>query len=163
MKLEFLRHYFKNKHKIYNYFLYRLNFDRSQAEDLTSETFLRAYKKFESFDEEKASFRTWIFTIAHNLLVNFYRDKKETLSLEETDLAGIKVADEAYLNKLINQLEIKLIVDKIMALPENYSQVLILRLVNQLSFSEISQIVNKEEGNVRVLFSRGMNKLSEKI
>ena len=56
MKLKFIKYYLKYRDKIYNYFLYRLNFDREVAEDLTSEAFLRAFKKFADFDEKKASF-----------------------------------------------------------------------------------------------------------
>lgn len=163
MKLKFIKYYLKYRDKIYNYFLYRLNFDREAAEDLTSEAFMRAFKKFKSFNEDKASFSTWIFTVAHNLLVNFYRDKKPTQSIEAMDLAGIMVKDEKYLNKLVNQLETKLAIDKIMSLPGEYGQVLIMRLVNQLEYEEIATIMGKEENNVRVMVSRGLDKLNKEF
>ena len=163
MKLKFIKYYLKYRDKIYNYFLYRLNFDREVAEDLTSEAFLRAFKKFADFDEKKASFSTWMFTVAHNLLVNYYRDKKSALSVEQMEMAGIQFKDEKYLNKLVNQLEIKLAIDKIMALPAEYAQVLIMRLVNQLEYKEIAEIIGKEEGNVRVIVSRGLDKLNQEF
>lgn len=162
-KTEFIKYYFKYKDKIYTYFLYRLNFDKELAEDMTSQTFLKAYRNLDTYDKEKSLFQTWLFTIAHNLLLNFYRDNKVNESVEQMELLGVMVKDELYLNRLINQLEAKLIIDKIQTLPSNYSQVLIMRLVNQLGYQEIAEIINKDEGNVRVLFSRGIKKISSEL
>lgn len=67
--------------KVYNYAYYRL-LDPALAEDVTSAVFLKAAANFESFDESKASFSTWVMRIAHNTLVDHYRTRKENAPLD---------------------------------------------------------------------------------
>ena len=67
--------------KIYNYIFYRL-LDRDQTDDLVSEVFTRAFEKLDTYDERKAQFSTWIFTIARNALIDEQRRKKEIASLD---------------------------------------------------------------------------------
>ena len=63
--------------------------NQTDAEDLTAEIFLKALSSLDSFDEEKASLSTWIYTITHNTVCNFYRDRlKRPLSLLEYDLSA---------------------------------------------------------------------------
>lgn len=162
-KVDFLQYYFDYKDKIFNYFLYRLNFDKSLAEDLTSDVFLRAYKKIDTFDKNKASFQTWLYKIAHNRLANHYRDTKKVESLEEMSIKSLGVSDERYLNKLCAELELKLIIEKIREMPYKYSQILLMRLVSDLSYGEIAEILKIEEGNARVLFSRALKKINEEL
>ena len=59
--------------RIYNYH-YRHSGNATEAEDLTSRTFYRALRSLHSYREKGASFQAWLFRIAHNLVVNWYRD-----------------------------------------------------------------------------------------
>ena len=64
---DFLKHYNQYKDKIFNYFWYRLNFNRAEAEDMTQDVFLKALDNFDKFDPDR-SFQAWIYTISKNYI-----------------------------------------------------------------------------------------------
>lgn len=66
---------------IYNY-IYAQILNRQEAEDLVSETFLKAFKSFDRFDPEKGSARTWLTRIARNTLIDHFRTRKEQVPLD---------------------------------------------------------------------------------
>jgi len=66
-------------------FLYRMTQNREWAEDLGQEVFLRAYRRLEKYDRNKAAFSTWLFALARNLCLDELRKKRPiTVSLDET-------------------------------------------------------------------------------
>lgn len=153
----FISYYNQFKDKIYAYFLYRVGFDIKLAEDLTSEAFLKAFKKFEDFDLDKP-FQPWIFAISHNHLVNHYKASKREVPLDEIEglakSAGVKYEEKFELErvmKIINQME------------ESDKEVLLLRYVQGLDNSEIAEVLEKEEGAVRTQISRSLFKLRQII
>lgn len=158
MAEEFVGYYETNKKAIFNYVLYRVSFDRYTAEDLTSEIFLKAFSAFKSFDR-KRSFKTWIFTIAHNHLINYYSSKKPTLSLDEAysvmkeDDLGAAVDKKDALGKVFQIVE---------GLPEASREIVIMRFVNDLEYDEIASVLGKEQGTVRTALSRAITAIKEK-
>ena len=68
--------------KVYNYVYYRL-LDAALAEDLTSIAFTKAVENFDRYDPSKAKFSTWVTRIAHNAIVDYYRTRKTTSSLDD--------------------------------------------------------------------------------
>ncbi|MCL2056546.1 MAG: sigma-70 family RNA polymerase sigma factor [Oscillospiraceae bacterium] len=74
--------------KVYNYIFYRL-LDRDRADDLVSEVFTRVFEKLDTYDEGKAKFSTWVFSIARNALIDELRRKKDVISLDEDDRPDI--------------------------------------------------------------------------
>ena len=68
--------------KVYNYAYYRL-LDAALAEDLTSIAFTKAVENFDRYDPSKAKFSTWVTRIAHNAIVDYYRTRKTTSSLDD--------------------------------------------------------------------------------
>ena len=72
---------------IYNFFFYQL-LHRENAEDLTSQTFLKVAEKLDTYDREKGNISTWLWKIAQNTLIDFYRRKKYEISLNK-DISGI--------------------------------------------------------------------------
>lgn len=154
--MEFTRHYEENKGPIFNYIFYRVGFNRDTAEDLTSEIFIKAFEHFDSYDRGRP-FKTWIFTIAHNHLVNFFVGKKKILPLDEArEVPQDKVsAGDEFDHKSIVETLLTL-TDK---LPENQRELLIMRYINDLSNSEIAAVTNKAEGAVRTALSRAIEAL----
>ncbi|MFA5130861.1 MAG: RNA polymerase sigma factor [Patescibacteria group bacterium] len=151
----FLPYYNQYKDKIYNYFLYRVGFDKPLAEDLSSEVFIKALKSFADFDENK-KFQSWIYMIAHNHLVNHYKTAGRVIPIEplENSLYYIdKSAEERH--ELARVLEI------IDAMENSESEILRFRFIDQLSNSEIAEILGKEEGAIRTQISRTLVKLRE--
>jgi RNA polymerase sigma-70 factor (ECF subfamily) len=149
---EFTRYYEEHKKTIFNYLFYRVGFNRDTAEDLTSDVFLKAFQAFDSYDRNR-SFKTWVYTIAHNHLVNYYTGRKDVLPLEE----AIEVVKEIPVSQTVEEKMLKeKILHLVSKLPAAQRELVILRYVNDLSHHEIAQIVGKEEGAVRTALSRAV-------
>jgi len=153
----FLEHYEKYKDKIFNYFWYRVNFNRATAEDLTSEVFLKAFEKFDRYDQRRP-FQPWIFAIAHNHLVNFYK-----ISGRQTPLENLLPVFEAKEEDPNIHLDAEIVIKEINDLPDYQKDVLIMRYVNGLSNQEIAEALDKDESAIRVAIHRALNLLKEKI
>jgi len=158
----FLSHYQENKNKVFNYLVYRLNFDRALAEDLFMDVVLKAYKSFGDFNPEKGSFKTWIFTLAHNHLVNHWRDrqKSEALSLDKMEEEGVTVAVTEMREEASNDIEGKNIRQALLLLSDSEREVITLRYLEDLDYAEISHITGKKEGAIRTGLSRAMDRFS---
>lgn len=154
---DFLGYYNKHKDKIYNYFWYRVGFNRALAEDLTSEVFLKAYKNFDSFDPARP-FQAWIYAVAKNHLLNYYR-----LANRETELF---LADSLAKNQLLEidrRLELERIFNLINSMADYYKEVLFLRFADGLDNKEIAEALGKEEGAIRTQISRALEELRSKL
>jgi RNA polymerase sigma-70 factor (ECF subfamily) len=129
-------------------FVYRTIGDRQWAEDLVQETLLRVIERIGGFVQ--GNFRAWLFTIARNLCVDFFRAQKKTVSLE-TELDGPESKQEikdiiADISKLPEEeLEEKLLRTKlqqaIARLAYEQREVLLLRVYSGLTFREIAELV----------------------
>lgn len=154
---DFIENYNKFKDKIYTYFWYRVNFNTALAEDLTAEVFVKAFKNYNDFDTKKP-FQAWIYAIAHNHLVNYYRTANREVDLEQAYSLSINDA-----GKLDAKFELERIVAIINSLEPYCREVLQLRFIDQLSNTEIAQMLQKDEGAIRTQISRAMQILKEKI
>jgi RNA polymerase sigma-70 factor (ECF subfamily) len=151
----FLSYYNQFKDKIFNYFLYRVGFDRALAEDLTSEVFIKALKNFSGFDRSK-KFQSWIYAIAHNHLVNHYlQSAKDTIPLEVVE-DFLSVPDDNNFEKKYEADKVLKVID---TMESNDREVLRLKFIDEMSNQEISEIIGKEEGAVRTQISRSLSKL----
>ena len=79
--------------KIYGYALSKVN-NPQDAEDITSDVFLKVYEKLVTFDETKASLSTWIYTITRNTLTDYFRTRKVFSEIPEIIEDGFSVEDE---------------------------------------------------------------------
>lgn len=154
---EFLQYYEKFKDKIFNYFMYRVNFDREKAEDLTSEVFLKALENFDRYERDRP-FQAWIYAIAHNHLVNHYRIAYREIGLsEESDQAIDMISD------IDANLELERVKGVIEALPDSSRDILLMRFMDGLSNDEICQALGKEDGAVRTQMSRALKELRKHL
>ncbi len=155
-KQNFTEYYNQYKDKIFNYFWYRVNFNRSLAEDLTADAFLKAFKSFDSFDHDR-SFQSWIYAIAKNHLLNYYRTANR-----ETDLLEAANMGRNELKQIENKLELEEVFRLINALSEYHREVLLLRFSDGLSNGEIAAVLGKDESAVRTQISRALEELRGK-
>lgn len=81
-KRAFENYYRESYSLVFNYIIRRVA-DRTAAEDVTSEAFLRAARFFDRFDASRAKFSTWVISIAHNCIIDYYRHNPSTSDLEE--------------------------------------------------------------------------------
>lgn len=145
---------------IYRYIYYRVA--KSEAEDLTETVFLRAWEKRHSYRKQKGnSFNSWIFRIAHNAVVDFYRanSKVEIVELSE-DIPEIKRTVDPVAN-LDSKFEQQNLIRALRELPAIQQQVVVLKFVNGFENNEIAEILEKSVGAVRVIQFRALNRLKD--
>lgn len=133
------------------------------TKDITSITFLKALKKLWTFKWKRNSFSSWLYKIASNEIVNFYRKRKKFISLEKipeiatlnTPLEEIIKAQKE-LEKCKDFLELH---KEILKLPLKYQEVIVLRFFEKKKIKEICEILGKKEGTVKSLLHRAIKKL----
>lgn len=145
--------YSKYKKDIYRYFWYRVNFSKSTADDLTQETFFRAYKALPNFTIQQCAYLTYLLRIAHNLLANYYRSNKP-LSLK-----NYKNISQEYEQEIIRKLDFETTIADIQKLPKTQAEAIKLYYVQDQSIKEIALILNKSSNAVKLLLSRARKKL----
>lgn len=146
---------------VFRFLMYFLG-NREDAEDVTQETFLKAFHKQDSY-KQQASIRTWLITIARHqaidrvrrkqrgkLLQNlFRREQPEQIALPEEMLFQSETKRELYL--------------EIQNLKPDYRAVVILKGIQELTNQEVADILGWSEGKVRVTFHRAIKSLGGKL
>jgi RNA polymerase sigma-70 factor, ECF subfamily len=135
--------------------------DYQQAEDLTHETFLRAYNNYDSF-ERKAETKTWLFRIAHNVTIDFLRRRKP-LRIIESFLHNKKDQSPLPEDILDMKEETKELYKALGDLKQAYREVIILRKIKGFSIKETAEILNWSENKVKVTLHRAIPLLIEKL
>jgi len=149
--------------RIYNY-LYRHTGNQVEAEDLTSRTFFRALRSLRQYIDRGGAFQAWLFRIAHNLVVNWYRDQSRhpVISLEVTGdhpAQGMQ-RDEPH-ERLVRTERQELMARLIAQLPEDRKTLLILKFVEKMSNDDIGKVLGKTEGAIKSLYHRTLLDLRE--
>jgi RNA polymerase sigma-70 factor, ECF subfamily len=140
--------------RIYNYFLYRLN-EKSTAEDLTSTTFVRAWKSRDLYRKEIASFSTWLFTIAHRVAIDYFRkNQPKIIPLDEESLSEVNV--ESSYQEAFEKVSLG---KAIAALPEREQEIISLKYGAELSNKEIAALLSLSESNVSTILHRTVKQL----
>jgi len=145
--------------KIYRFIALKVS-SVQEAEDLTHEVFLKALSNIRKYEKRGASFTSWLYEIARNKVIDHYRTKKVNVGLEVID-AEIVSEDVPLTQTLDNEFQNERVRQAILALPEEYQTVLILRFTEDLSPKEIAKIVGKSEGSIRVTQHRALERLKQ--
>ena len=146
-------------------FLDRKTNDENEAEDITIRTFARAFDKIDSFDE-KYKFKTWLLTIANNLLIDQLRKQKtETVSIHKEDFEAHKIQDEepTPVDKLIIEQNLAQLLAYIKKLKPHYQEIINLRFFQEMSYKEITKETGEPMNNVKVKLLRAKKLLAEII
>lgn len=138
---------------------------KEAAEDVASETFLRAWQYIQRADQIE-NVRALLYKIARNLIADHYRKQegKEVpvafSAFETSDVGEGDPGDNEAGRLLIEaRADIALILEHISRLKEDFQDVLTLRLIDDLSFSDIGSVLGKTSGNARVMFHRALKAL----
>ncbi len=140
---------------VYRYIFYRVA--ENIAEDLTEETFLKVWQNLKKYKKTKHPFSSWVFRIAHNLVVDYYRKNHVTNEISE-ELPDTQESNnpEHKVNIKLTQIRLKKVIRH---LPDNYKEVIILKYVNDFNNKEISDTIGKSEATVRTIQFRALKKL----
>jgi RNA polymerase sigma-70 factor (ECF subfamily) len=137
---------------IYRYLYVHVR-DRQLAEDLTADTFVRAWRNIATFDFSKP--RPWLYTIARNLLADHWR-KKKTLSFEAAEEVESEHDLEADLDKVFTREQVQ---SAIRQLSEPMRSVVTMRFILGYSARKTADSLNIKENNVRIIQYRALKKM----
>jgi len=146
--------------KIYRFIFFKVS-NIHEAEDLTSEVFLKAWQYIKD-EKEIKSINAFLYALARNKVIDHYRknSKINNVSLEHN--AAKKLGNNSNVSdKIDNALGIESINKFLNKLKPEYREALLLRYVDDFSISEIAEILGKKNGNTRVLIHRALEALKE--
>lgn len=151
----FARVYDEHVWRVYGFLAYRVA-DRDTAEDLTQATFERALRAWRRFDPRRASERTWLLSIATNLLIDYHRRERSVLlePIDERALPPVPGPESGTLGSAE-------LIDALAELSEREREVLALRYGGDLTAPEIAQLLGLTQANVQQIASRALRRLRE--
>lgn len=143
--------------RVYGFLAYRLS-DRQAVEDLTQATFERALRSWARFDPRRGSERTWLLSIASNLLIDLHRRERSVLveAIDERSLPAVAGPEE----RAVGSPELN---EALAELGPTEQEVVALRFGGDLSGPEIAQLLNLSLANVQQVSSRALRKLRTRL
>jgi RNA polymerase sigma factor (sigma-70 family) len=153
--------YSRESDAIFRFCLLRTS-DREVALDFTQDTFMRFWNSL-VLEKDIKNHRTFLFTIARNIIIDWYR-KKKAFSLEtmmENAADGRASFQLVAPDNVETEVEAGFLVEKIRELPEPYSNAVYLRCVEELKPREISEILGESANVISVRISRGLEQLRQ--
>lgn len=149
--------------QIYKYVYYRVK--KEDVEDLVEIVFLRAWENLSKYSKGKFSFSAWLFRIAHNLVVDYYRSHEVPVSLDEEMEEVIQdySADREPRMRTERKLNSNLLKTALDSLSKPFHDIIILKFVNGMENDEISKILGKSEASIRVMQFRALKELRKTL
>lgn len=147
--------------KIYNYIFYRL-LNKEVTEDLVSDVFLKVIAKSNTYNNSKSELSTWIFTIAKNVVIDYYRKNKPTSYINEEIEKGNEKKFVVMQDEFTNT-EDKLVLQKALkTLTERERTIIALKYYSGMDYKQIAEHIGKEKitpNNISVILNRALKKL----
>lgn len=152
--------------EVYSFMLKKTE-NESDADDVTIETFSKAFEKISSYNPEY-QFNTWLITIAKNVYIDLLRKKKSSIFINISDNhnnQAFNVIDTSPSaeDKIITEQNLKRLLQYIKLLKPHYQEVIQLRYFQELSYQEIANELNEPLNNVKVKLLRAKKLLAEII
>jgi RNA polymerase sigma-70 factor (ECF subfamily) len=142
--------------RVYRNIYYRVG-NEADAEDLTQQVFLKAWQAIGRYKKMASPFVAWLMTISHNVVIDFYRTRKDRAYLEAEILADDSApSPERAVEASLEQQRLRKV---ILQLGGDEQQVVILRFMEGFEFAEIASLLKKKEGNIRVILHRALVKI----
>lgn len=156
--------FLEHKQALYTFLCSRLP-SKEDADDLLNAVFLRAWNfLLASHANEKDHFSGLIFHTARFALKDYWKGKRNDLSLTEMQETGHEIADPVLSGKSIEAgAEVRLIKEALNRLPEEYQEVIALRIFEQLDYNEIAKRMEKNASTVRVTLHRALKELRKHL
>ncbi|GAC1324782.1 MAG: sigma-70 family RNA polymerase sigma factor [Thermoleophilaceae bacterium] len=146
---------------VYSYSYYRTG-NHHDAEDLTEQTFLQAYRHFERAQAESNGrpLRPWLIRIAHNLAANYYRDRSRRPQTRLEDAAVLSSPHDT-VALVEGRAELEAVLAGVASLPDDRREALIMRFALDMDNREIARTLGRSEGATKVLLHRAIKQLEE--
>lgn len=156
---EFAKVYDDYAVRIYNFIYYKTH-HKETAEDLASQTFLKAFSKYETFDINRGSVSSWLYRIARNTVIDFYRTKKNILNIDDVWDLSKENGIERDFDTSEKLKEVKGYLEKLNSVQR---EIVMLRIWEGMSYKEIGEIIGKTEAGSKMAFLRTMQALKKEI
>src|SRR3954451_11892156 len=160
---DFTQLYKAHLRDVYSYSYYRTG-NHHDAEDLTEQTFLQAYRHFERAQRESKGrpLRPWLIRIAHNLAANYYRDRsrRPQTQLEDASLISAPHDTETLVE---SREELEAVLAGVASLPDDRREALIMRFALGMDNREIARTLGRSEGATKVLIHRAIRQLEDRL
>ena len=139
--------------RIYRHLYYRVG-NADVAEDLAAQVFLNAWRAVGRYRLTGRPFVVWLLSIAHNLLVDYYRAKRESTSIDDVIIPSsdaddpVSLAEKSFASAVMRQA--------IRKLKRDQQVVVVMRYIDGMEYPEIAAVLSKSEGAVRVILHRAL-------
>jgi RNA polymerase sigma-70 factor (ECF subfamily) len=147
--------------RIYRFVYFRVE-DQQTAEDITSQVFLKAWGNLDRFRFSRTPYLAWLYTIAHNAVIDHYRTRKVTTALDDVQLSQPDHS-ELVENEIDLTVEMKSVKSALQTLTDDQQKVLTLKFIEGMSNNEIARHLGKREGAIRALQMRGLQALAKQL
>jgi RNA polymerase sigma-70 factor (ECF subfamily) len=145
---------------VYRFVFYRTR-SQTVAEDLTSETFVRALRNMSGFRWQGKDFGAWLMTIARNLCTDHFKAGRTRLELTTEDMGVHDDATEGPENAVLAGLTNEVLLDGLRQLSDEQRDCLIMRFLQGLSIAETAEVLGRSEGAIKQLQLRGVRNLAK--
>lgn len=164
-KEAFLKAYDLYVDSIYRFILFKVR-SPEEAEDITSSVFLKTWDYIQNQKlKEYKTLKSFLYKVARNLVIDHYRKqaRQKDVSINKDDGSSIDLPDEKQdtHDKIALDSDIQFLMQKLTLLKDEYREAIVLRYVDDMSISEIANILEKNKGNVRVIIYRAIKALKE--
>lgn len=145
-------------------YTYKQVFDQQQAMDLTQEIFVRALQSISHFDRNKASFRTWLYHIASHHCTDYFRSKSFQTKKHTDFVAEIEIAaKDEMLQQMIQKQQIQQVQQVLSTFEEQEQQIVVGKLVEDMTFLEISEKLQIPLSTVKTKYYKSMKKIKVEL
>ena len=145
---------------IYRYLYYRVG-SHAVAEDLTSETFLRALRRIDSFTWQGKDIGAWFVTIARNLVADHVKSSRFRLEVTTADMLDADRADVGIEDEVLSRLQNAVLLDAVRQLKPEQQECIVLRFLQGLTVAETSDVMGRSEGAIKQLQLRAVRALAK--
>jgi len=145
---------------VYRYLYYRVG-SHALAEDLTSETFLRALRRIDSFTWQGKDIGAWFTTIARNLVADHVKSSRFRLEVSTADMLDADRVDDGIEDEVLGRLQSAALLDAVRELKPEQQECVVLRFLQGLSVAETAEVLGRSEGAVKQLQLRAVRALAK--
>ena len=146
--------------QVYRYLYYRVG-SQPLAEDLTSETFLRALRRIDSFTWQGRDICAWFITIARNLVTDHYKSSRFRLEVSTADMLDADRADDGIEQEVLNNLDNQALLAAVRQLKPEQQECVALRFLQGLSVAETAAVMGRSDGAIKQLQLRAVRALAK--
>lgn len=148
--------------KIYRFVYLKINL-QEVAEDISSKVFLNYWESYKKAPEKIYNERAFLYRIARNMVIDYYRDKDRTRVVSIDNLPQIVDENAGVHERAVLNSDMEAVKSAIQNLKKDYQDVLIWHYLEDMPITEISEILEKSPGTIRVMIHRGLNAVKNEL